>query len=184
LKRSQVLKLFFDILEEKDIAIFTTGTMCREAFFIKDRKANFYLIGSMGLVSSIGLGIAMNTDKKVFIFDGDGSILMDLGTMAVISNESPANLFHIILDNEAYQTTGGQPTISSSVDLSNIAKSIGYRQTILIKNDIFPHDLKELFQNKGPVCIVLKIDDDEMGVSRIQIQPEILSERLREVLSE
>ena len=110
MNRSQALKIILPNLEESDLCIFTTGFISRRAFAIKDRKANFYMIGSMGLVSSLGLGIALNTNKKVIIFDGDGSLLMDMGTMAMIANYKPENLFHIALDNEVYNSTGGQPT--------------------------------------------------------------------------
>ena len=95
----------------------------REVFFTNDRPGNFYMIGSMGLLSSFGLGLALQfPEKKVYILEGDGSALMSLGTLPLIATESPKNLFHVILDNEAYESTGSQPSISSKVDLDEIAK--------------------------------------------------------------
>ena len=121
MNRREAIKMIFDKLDDEDIALFTTGMISREAFGIKDRGMNFYMIGSMGLLSSVALGIALNTTKKVFIFDGDGSALMDLGTMSMFGAVSPKNLVPIVLDNESYLSTGGQPTISSKMVLLRLS---------------------------------------------------------------
>ena len=89
------------------------GFISRDLFEINDKNSNFYMIGSMGLASSIGLGLALkNPKKRFFIFDGDGNVLMNLGSLATIGSAEPKNLVHIVFDNSSHESTGGQPTIS------------------------------------------------------------------------
>ena len=82
---SDAINIILDNLKDGDIAVSTTGFISRRIFALKDRDANFYMIGSMGLVSAVGLGIALNSRKRVVVLDGDGSALMDMGTMAMIA---------------------------------------------------------------------------------------------------
>ena len=82
----------------------------------------------MGLASSIGLGVALkNPKKKVFVFDGDGNILMNLGSLTTIGSLKPKNLIHIVFDNGNHESTGGQPTVSSKIEILNIAKNCKYQ---------------------------------------------------------
>ena len=83
------------------------------------------MIGSMGLASSIGLGIALKKPKKrIFVFDGDGNILMNLSSLVTIGSLQPKNLIHVIFDNNVHESTGGQPTYSNQIDISKIAKML------------------------------------------------------------
>ena len=177
----EAVKIILSNLEDDDAAIFTTGYISRYAFDIKDRDANFYMIGSMGLLSSVGLGIALNSDRKVFIFDGDGSILMDLGTMAMIASQKAHNLIHIALDNRVYNSTGGQPTISRNVDLSSLAKACGYKRTLKINSiNELNKNCASIFSGSGPIFLHLKIrDKTPIGAGRITIDPWALSARFR-----
>jgi len=114
-------------VQPSDLIVSTTGMISRELFTLNDRPRNFYMIGSMGLASAMGLGLAIQTPgKRVIVLEGDGSALMSLGTLPLIAAESPPNLIHIILDNESYESTGGQPSISSRFDLADTALSTGY----------------------------------------------------------
>ena len=107
-------------------AIHANGYICRESFNIKDREENFYMIGSMGLASSIGLGVAINRpDQKTIVIDGDGNVLMSMGTLAMIAAAAPKNLLHIVIDNEVYESTGSQGSLSNSVALEQVAQSAG-----------------------------------------------------------
>ena len=96
--------------------IAANGFISRDLFDLYDKASNFYMIGSMGLASSIGLGVAIkNPKKRVFVFDGDGNILMNLGSLVTIGSMVPKNLVHIVFDNSSHESTGGQPTQSSII---------------------------------------------------------------------
>ena len=91
-----------------DTIISANGFISRDLFEVDDKNSNFYMLGSMGLASSIGLGIALkNSKKKVYIFDGDGNILMNLGSLVTIGSLKPKNLVQIIFDNNSHESTGG-----------------------------------------------------------------------------
>ena len=107
--------------------ISANGYISRDLFEVCDKPTNFYMIGSMGLSSSIGLGIALkNSKKKVFVFDGDGNILMNLGSLVTIGSLKPKNLIHIVFDNKIHESTGGQPTHSAHVSIESFAKAANY----------------------------------------------------------
>lgn len=183
MKRNEAIQSILSILKEEDIALFTTGMISREAFSIKDRKQNFYIIGSMGLVTSVALGMALNTDKRVFIFDGDGSALMDMGTLAMIADQKPVNLVHIILDNESYESTGGQPTISSHINLLSIADAVGYGK-LLFSNDMnkLRKILKGLVDTEGPVFIHIKLTEGRLkNIPRVSHSPFALTKRIKSI---
>jgi thiamine pyrophosphate-dependent acetolactate synthase large subunit-like protein len=141
-----------------DLVLSTTGMISREVFVADDRAANFYMLGSMGLLSSFGLGLAMlNPEQRVFMLEGDGSTLMSLGTLALIAEERPANLVHVVLDNEAYESTGVQPSISSDVDLAEVAKSCGYQRVARVENiEDLTGALLECDSGPGPQLILVK----------------------------
>ena len=116
------------------------GYISRDLYETHDRKENFYMIGSMGLASSIALGVAIKNPKiKVYVFDGDGNILMNLGSLATIGNLKPKNLIHIVFDNHAHESTGGQPTVSTSLDIPKILHGCNYNNVSYIdsKKDLF-----------------------------------------------
>jgi thiamine pyrophosphate-dependent acetolactate synthase large subunit-like protein len=102
--------------------------MSRAAYGARDSDASFYMIGSMGLASSIGLGIAMTKPtRRVVVFDGDGNVLMNMGTLATIAATTPRNFVHLCFDNGVHASTGGQRTISDRVALDDMARTAGYR---------------------------------------------------------
>ncbi|MFI6444116.1 phosphonopyruvate decarboxylase [Kitasatospora sp. NPDC050543] len=107
----------------------TTGYLSRTLFNRGDRPGNFYMQGSMGHVSGIALGAALSRPEERFVvLDGDGSVLMHMGTLATVGHHAPRNLVHIVFDNQAYDSTGGQPTTSETVSFDAIARGAGYRQ--------------------------------------------------------
>jgi len=165
LKREEAIKIILDNLKGDEVIISATGKISRELFeYQKKRKqstqTNFYVIGSMGCASSIGLGIILKKPKrKIFIFDGDGSILMKMGSLATIGHYSPKNFCHIIFDNNAYDSTGGQSTISDTLDFVEIAKASGYKTAKLITTR---EKLKRSIVNirndmRGPILLVVKV---------------------------
>lgn len=116
----------------EDIIVSTTGKASRELFEIREKnnqphKYDFLTVGSMGHSSSIALGIALNKPgTKVWCIDGDGAVLMHMGAMAVIGSNAPANLIHVVLNNEAHETVGGMPTVAGRANLVKIAEGCGY----------------------------------------------------------
>lgn len=128
LKRIEAIRLIAEAVRPEDYVIATTGKPSRELFSVGDRKRNFYMQGSMGHAASIGLGVALSRPgEKVVVLDGDGAILMHLGVLSSIGHYRPKNLYHIVLDNESYETTGDQDTTSRSTDLCAVAAACGYR---------------------------------------------------------
>ena len=146
-------------VDANDLVLSTTGMISREVFVTDDRPANFYMIGSMGLLSSFGLGLALQTpNKRVYVLEGDGSALMSLGTLPLIATERPKNLIHIILDNEAYESTGSQPSISSKVDLAEIGKSCGYPHVVRVEDiEGLEGALQDNEASPGPHLILVKV---------------------------
>src|SRR5262249_38219698 len=113
-----------------EVCVHANGHLSRAAFGVRDADTSFYMIGSRGLPSSIGLGSALGRpDRRVIVFDGDGNVLMNLGTLATIAAAAPPNLLHLCFDNSAHASTGGQPTISDRVALDAVAQAAGCRRT-------------------------------------------------------
>jgi phosphonopyruvate decarboxylase len=129
LTRHEVLKKLVQATnDEKTVLIATTGYTGRELYAINDRANHLYMVGSMGCASSLALGLALaRPDLKVVIIDGDGAALMRMGNLATIGAYSPSNLKHVLLDNEAHDSTGGQQTVSRATDFSKIALACGYQ---------------------------------------------------------
>lgn len=127
LTRFQVLETIAPYLEGK-VVVCNLGIPSKELFFIKHQPSNFYMLGSMGMATPIGLGISLTTDKEVVVIDGDGSLLMNPGVLATAAHFSPENLKIIAIDNGAYGSTGSQPTLTAScVDLSLVANGFGIK---------------------------------------------------------
>ena len=121
-----------------DPIISTTGKASRELFEIREANGqghqyDFLTVGSMGHSSSIALGVALNkSDRKIWCIDGDGAMLMHMGSMAVIGANAPDNLVHIVINNGAHETVGGMPTVVSKIDVVAIAKACGYPNAVSV----------------------------------------------------
>ena len=113
-----VRKIMENITDE--LVITSTGKISREAYNVKDRDANFYVMGSMGASLGIGIGLALHTDKNVHVIAGDGDILMSLSTLVLMNKIKLPNLKLTILDNNCFEGTGGQKTVSDAVDFTKI----------------------------------------------------------------
>lgn len=126
-RREEVLSTLLTHAKPDSVFIATTGKTSRELFTLSDRPEHFYCVGSMGFASAISHGIALGcANLPVYVIDGDGAALMHLGNFAGIGASKPDNLIHIILDNGSYDSTGGQPTVSPSVDFAGMAYAAGY----------------------------------------------------------
>ena len=169
-------------VQPADLVLSTTGMISREVFVTGDRTGNFYMLGSMGLLSSFGLGLALlSPERRVFVLEGDGSALMSLGTVPLIGAECPRNLTHIILDNEAYESTGGQPSISSGIDLTRVAEAAGYA-TVARAGDIeeLQSALLKCVRSRGPHLILVKAGIAPVkGISRVSHSPTDIRDRFK-----
>ena len=140
---------------EDELIVCNIGFPSRELYDIKDRNENFYMIGSMGLASSIGLGLALaRSDKDIVVIDGDGSLLMNMGSLVTIFANNPNNLTWIVIDNGAYGSTGNQDTYAQVLDLSEIAKSVGFKNSFKFE-DI---DLSEIIKSDDASFIVYETE--------------------------
>ena len=126
LSRRDAIALLAEAAGDRTAIIATTGKTGRELFEFRDRATHFYVVGSMGCASSIALGVARYQDAPVMVLDGDGAALMRLEALAGIGHAAPRRLIHVILDNQSYDSTGGQATISASVSFPDIALACGY----------------------------------------------------------
>ena len=161
--------------------IATTGKSGRELFTIADRRQHFYQVGSMGCAAGMGLGVALNTDKPVIILDGDGVLMIKMGTLATIGAYAPKNLVHVVLDNGTYDSTGGQPTVSNGVDFAAVAVASGYRQGIQV-DDIagFKKAVVEAMLDGGPTLIHMKIAPGSLSkLGRPNVSPPYVTRRFK-----
>ena len=145
-----------------------------------DRDRNFYTHGSMGLCSSIALGMALSSDEKVISLDGDGSLLMNMGAIATIGRESPKNLIVIVWDNEQWAQTGYQASHTAfGTDLESVAKGCGIDKTVTVSDEEeLESALMQALEEDGPWFIVAKIVEEEyLPVS--PIEPEVTLHRFR-----
>ena len=137
--REEIIEHIVNATGENPI-VSTTGKASRELFEIRERnnqshKYDFLTVGSMGHTSSIALGVAINKpDEKIWCIDGDGSVLMHMGAMAVVGSTNPKNLVHIVINNEAHETVGGMPTVANDMDIVSIAKACGYSYVASVDN--------------------------------------------------
>jgi phosphonopyruvate decarboxylase len=125
--RHELLRAVQSSMRREDVVIASTGYTGRELYACSDRENQLYMIGSMGCASSLGMGVALaQPRRRVIVLDGDGALLMRMGALATIGYERPLNLVHVVLDNECHESTGGQSTVSHSIDFCAIAAACGY----------------------------------------------------------
>ena len=166
---------------EDALVVSANGHISRRTFAAGDRPENFYMIGSMGLASSIGLGVALSRpERQVIIFDGDGNLLMNLGATAMIASTQPKNLLHVVFDNGVYASTGNQPTISRTVPLEKIAGAAGYGKALRVRS---PEELQRAFlecrEAGGPALVLaeVEIESGPFTAPRVSHTPEEIRDR-------
>ena len=180
MKREDVLNIILKNVNEDDIIISTTGKTSREIFEIRKHnnqthEKDFLTVGSMGHCSSIALGIALKKpNRKVICIDGDGSMLMHLGSLTSITDLKPTNFYHILLNNEAHESVGGQSTAAKNLNIADIANTLGYNKSLNIdKKEELSSSLSNFLSETGPVFLEIKItvgSRDNLG--RPDIAPE------------
>jgi len=167
----------------KNPIISANGFISRDLFEVYDKESNFYMLGSMGLASSIALGVALKNSKhKVFVFDGDGNLLMNLGSLTTISTYKPKNLVHIVFDNSLHESTGGQPTNTNKIDLGKIAKAAGYKVFKLKSKKNMNNLLNKIKSMSGPIMILIKVKQSDYVSKRVSIHPYKIRDRFQKSL--
>jgi phosphonopyruvate decarboxylase len=161
--------------------IHANGYMCRESFSLGDRPENFYMIGSMGLASAIGLGFSLtNPDAPTVVLDGDGNLLMNLGILPLAAALHPRRFVHIVFDNEVYGSTGSQRSITTEIRLDRMAEAAGYRTVAAVTEaDEITQAVRTALDSDGPHFILAKVTAEEAEVPRIPYTPHQLRDRFR-----
>ena len=140
----------------------------------------------MGCAAPMGLGVALNVEGPVVVLDGDGAALMKMGALATIGAYRPENLIHVVLDNGTYDSTGGQPTVSPSVDFAAVACALGYRRGFACDRlDGLQRAMASAFETPGPHLIHLRVRPGSLaGVGRPTVKPAEVARRFQEFLAE
>jgi phosphonopyruvate decarboxylase len=170
------LKAFGD-----DPVAHANGYICRESFSLADRPQSFYMIGSMGLAPAIGLGLALTQPaRRAVVFDGDGNLLMNLGILAMIAAQRPANFVHLVFDNEVYGSTGNQASLSRGVRLDRLAAAAGFATATAVTEPwALESALRAALATDGPHFVLVKVTAEEADVPRIPYSPAVLRDRFR-----
>ena len=140
MSREEAIQTVAAALGEKDCIVSTTGMISRELFEYRaamnqGHERDFLTVGSMGHASQIALGIALaQPERRVWCFDGDGAAIMHMGSMAIVANKAPKNYVHVVFNNGAHDSVGGQPTVGLKINLPAVAKAVGYKAAISVSS--------------------------------------------------
>ena len=151
MKRIDVIREIMGTITD-ELIISSAGMISREVYAVKDRSRNFYVMGSMGATLGVGIGLALNTDMNILVLAGDGEALMSLGSLVLMNRLSLPNLRLVILDNNSYQSTGGQRTRSDAVDFTKICNCEVFKVELADSNapriDIPHTEVSRRFRNE------------------------------------
>ena len=182
--RSEILKELVPIISDH-LVVCNIGLPSQELHLIDDQPSNFYMLGTMGLASSIGLGLALAQKKKVISIDGDGSVLTNLGTLPTIANNVANNFILLIIDNGSYGSTGDQPTYAGKkTSLSAVAKACGCENVIECKAKDTALAVRDALDGNQMTIIICKCDSGNVKVPVISMDPVVIRDRfMKEVIS-
>jgi phosphonopyruvate decarboxylase len=183
--RYALLERFCGLMPKDAAVVATTGFCGRELWTLNDCEQNIYQVGSMGCASGMGLGVALNSDRPVIVVDGDGAALMKLGALATIGAQAPSRLVHVIMDNGAHESTGGQATVSSNVTYAEAAIACGYRAAMVCDTpDGFEAAMKQALSSPGPHMIHARIKTGSIeNLGRPTISPIEVAQRFQGFLT-
>ena len=164
MSREEAIQTVAGAMGEKDVIVSTTGMISRELFEYRTamhqgHERDFLTVGSMGHASQIALGIAMaQPGRRVWCFDGDGAAIMHMGSMAIVASKAPQNYIHVVFNNGAHDSVGGQPTVGLRIDLPTVAKAVGYKEAFSVDSketlDAVLSGVKNL---EGPTFVEVKV---------------------------
>ncbi len=162
--REEALELILSQLHKRDVVVSTTGKTSREVFEIRERHGetharDFLTVGSMGHASSIALGIAhAKKSRRVVCLDGDGALLMHMGAVATIGTSGASNFLHIVLNNGAHESVGGQATVGLEINIPAIARACGYKSVASVHAaQALKKVLPKFLRKQGPTLLEVKI---------------------------
>ena len=183
--RAEAVAMALALLSDNDIVVAADGAIAREAYRARDRARTFYMLGSMGQVASIALGLAMTRMERVVALEGDGNLLMGFGGLALVGGLKPPNLYHLVLDNGCYATTGGQPALSQQVDLAAAAAGSGYPWARrCFAGDHEREAMDAWLAASGPALLDLAVEAaDPDPAPRIPMTPVQMADRVRVALA-
>lgn len=163
--REKAIQQLIEQLDPEDKVVATTGMPARELYELRMARGDgmdndFLTVGSMGHASSIALGLARSQpERRVICLDGDGSVLMHMGSLAIVGQSEQQNLIHVVLNNGAHDSVGGQPTCAFAIDLAGIARACGYREVLAVEE---PKEIDQAFaallESKGPSFLEIRIN--------------------------
>ena len=164
MSREEAIQTVVTSLNDRDCIVSSTGMSSRELFECRAAKEqghqrDFLTVGSMGHASQIALGIALaQPDRRVWCFDGDGAVIMHMGSMAIIADKAPQNYVHVVFNNGAHDSVGGQPTVGLKIDLPATAKAVGYKTVCSDDNKAgLDSALSEMKNQEGPILLEVKV---------------------------
>jgi len=166
MSREEAIQAVAQALDSKDVIVSTTGMISRELFEAREawgqgHERDFLTVGSMGHASQIALGIALEKqDRKVWCFDGDGATIMHMGSMAIVASKKPSNYIHVVFNNGAHDSVGGQPTVGLKIDLPSIAKAAGYAAAYSVSTIEELNSQLSILNSQfkaGPVLLEIKV---------------------------
>lgn len=162
-EREEAIEKVVGIIEKDSVVVSTTGKISRELFEIREshnygHEKDFLTVGSMGHASQIAMGIAMHSSKKVYCFDGDGSIIMHTGSFGIIAAANCKNLKHIVFNNGSHDSVGGQPTVGFNINFGQIAKGFGYKESFFANSiETLESVLPKLIATEGPSILEIRV---------------------------
>ena len=179
MSRFELTKRLVAKLPGEEAVIGGIGNTNFDLWYAGRRPQNFYMLGSMGLACPIALGVALaQPERRVVALEGDGSLLMQLGSLTTIAMLAPRNLIVVVMDNRSYQITGGQPTATAAgADLVTIARGAGIAQSAWAADEgMFDELVDKALKQDGPWLIAARIDD-EPGVGATDRDPVVITDR-------
>ncbi len=175
--RSEVLKSILPVISDK-LVVCNIGLPSQELHLLDDQPSNFYMLGTMGLSSSIGLGVALAQKDKVIAIDGDGSVLTNFGTLPTIANNVADNFVLLIIDNGSYGSTGDQPTYAGlKTSLTEVAKACGCENVVECQAEDTASVLQQALDSNQMTIIVCKCESGNITVPVIDMDPVVIKHR-------
>lgn len=175
--RSDIIREIAPVLRDH-LVICNIGLPSQELHMIDDQPTNFYMLGTMGLSSSIGLGLALAQNKTVVSIDGDGSVLTNFGTLPTIANNVADNFILLIIDNGSYGSTGDQPTYAGKkTSLTAVAKACGCENVVECKAEDTKDVLQAAIDSRTMTVIVSKCDSGNIKLPVITMDPVVIRDR-------